>query len=62
MSQIKVLGMIYGYIILLDIGCGAGILCEGLGRLGMTQITGIDPTDKCVELANEHLKQDSDLS
>ena len=32
----------------LDIGCGAGILSESLGRVGMGSVTGIDPTDKCV--------------
>ena len=39
----------------LDVGCGAGILSESLARLGFGSVTGIDPTDKCVELANEHL-------
>ncbi|CDW84433.1 hexaprenyldihydroxybenzoate mitochondrial [Stylonychia lemnae] len=46
----------------LDIGCGAGILSESLGRLGMGSVTGIDPTDKCVELAQAHLKLDADLA
>jgi 2-polyprenyl-6-hydroxyphenyl methylase/3-demethylubiquinone-9 3-methyltransferase len=46
----------------LDIGCGAGILCEGLGRLGMGSVTGIDPTDRCINLAEDHLKFDKDLS
>ena len=39
----------------LDIGCGAGILSESLTRLGFGSVTGIDPTDKCLLLANEHL-------
>ena len=39
----------------LDIGCGAGILSESLGRLGVKSVKGIDPTPKCIELANEHL-------
>lgn len=39
----------------IDIGCGAGILSESLTRLGIGSVTGIDPTDKCVSLANEHL-------
>ena len=38
-----------------DIGCGAGILSESLGRLGLRRVLGIDPTPKCIELANEHL-------
>ena len=39
----------------IDIGCGAGILSESLGRLGLGGVKGIDPTPKCIELANEHL-------
>jgi 2-polyprenyl-3-methyl-5-hydroxy-6-metoxy-1,4-benzoquinol methylase len=35
----------------LDIGCGAGILSESLARIGMGHVSGIDPTDKCIELA-----------
>lgn len=44
----------------LDVGCGAGILAEGLGRLGCGSVTGIDPTPKCIELADAHLKLDQD--
>lgn len=44
----------------LDVGCGAGILAEGLGRLGMGSVTGIDPTPKCIELAEAHLDLDRD--
>lgn len=39
----------------LDIGCGAGLLSESLGRLGLQSVRGIDPTPKCIELAQEHL-------
>ena len=50
----------------LDVGCGAGILSESLGRLGIGRVKGIDPTPKCIELANEHLeiskKIDSNLN
>ena len=42
----------------LDVGCGAGILAEGLGRLGCGSVTGIDPTPKCIELADAHMKLD----
>ncbi len=45
----------------LDVGCGAGILSESLGRMGFSQVTGVDPTDKCVELAQEHLNKDQEL-
>ena len=44
----------------LDVGCGAGILAEGLTRLGMGSVTGIDPTPKCIELAEAHLGIDED--
>ena len=46
-----------GKIKALDIGCGAGILSESLGRLGLQSVHGIDPTPKCIELAKEHLNQ-----
>lgn len=45
----------------MDIGCGAGILAESLGRLGIGSVLGIDPTKKCIELAEEHLTFDKDL-
>jgi 2-polyprenyl-3-methyl-5-hydroxy-6-metoxy-1,4-benzoquinol methylase len=48
----------FGNLKVLDVGCGAGILAEGLGRLGMGSVTGIDPTPKCIELAEAHLNQD----
>ena len=40
----------------LDIGCGGGIFSESLGRLGFGSVLGIDPTDKCIEVAREHLQ------
>lgn len=51
----------FGSLSALDIGCGAGILSESLGRLGFGSVHGIDPTPKCIELAEEHLKRDQDL-
>ena len=50
-TQAETLGALHA----LDIGCGAGILSESLARLGLGSVTGIDPTDKCVRLAEEHL-------
>ena len=50
----------FGDLKVLDVGCGAGILAEGLGRLGCGSVTGIDPTPKCIELAEAHLKKDQD--
>jgi polyprenyldihydroxybenzoate methyltransferase/3-demethylubiquinol 3-O-methyltransferase len=40
----------------LDVGCGAGILCESLGRLG-AQVTGIDPSEDIIEAAHQHAKE-----
>ena len=40
-----------GSLKVLDIGCGAGILAESLGRLGFKSVKGIDPTPRCIELA-----------
>ena len=36
---------------ILDIGCGGGLLCEPLNRLGAT-ITGIDPSNDILKLQN----------
>lgn len=37
----------------LDIGCGGGILCESLARLG-AQVTGIDTSLNAIKVAKEH--------
>ncbi len=39
----------------LDIGCGGGILCEPLSRLG-AEVTGIDSNEKAINVAKEHAK------
>ena len=44
---------------LLDIGCGGGLLCEPLARLG-AEVTGIDPAQKNIGVARLHAAQ-SDL-
>ena len=41
---------------ILDIGCGGGILCEPLARLG-AKVTGIDENKKAIEAAKEHSKK-----
>src|SRR5262245_7200130 len=37
----------------LDIGCGGGLVCEPLTRLGAT-VTGIDPARESIEAAKSH--------
>ena len=44
---------------ILDIGCGGGILCEPLARLG-AKVTGIDTNKKAIDVAKKHAKK-SDL-
>ena len=41
---------------ILDIGCGGGLLCEPLKRLGAT-ITGIDASKNNIEVAKLHAKE-----
>ena len=41
---------------ILDIGCGGGLLCEPLKRLGAT-VTGIDPSKNNIEVAKFHAKE-----
>ena len=40
---------------ILDVGCGGGILCEPLSRLG-AEVTGIDSNEKAINVAKEHAK------
>jgi len=37
----------------LDVGCGGGLLCEPLARMG-AEITGIDASDQGIEAARDH--------
>ena len=37
----------------LDIGCGGGLLCEPLARLG-AQVTGVDPAEESIAAARQH--------
>ncbi|HSG95391.1 MAG TPA: bifunctional 2-polyprenyl-6-hydroxyphenol methylase/3-demethylubiquinol 3-O-methyltransferase UbiG [Afifellaceae bacterium] len=41
---------------LLDIGCGGGLLCEPMARLG-AEITGVDPSPVNIEVASLHARQ-----
>lgn len=41
---------------ILDIGCGGGLLCEPMARLGAT-VTGIDALEKNVKTAKTHAEQ-----
>jgi len=38
---------------LLDIGCGGGLLCEPMSRLGFT-VTGVDASERNIEVARAH--------
>ena len=40
----------------LDIGCGGGLLCEPLKRLG-AEVTGIDASKNKIEIAKLHAKE-----
>ena len=42
---------------ILDIGCGGGLLCEPLTRLGAT-VTGIDVTEANIKVARLHAEQE----
>jgi 2-polyprenyl-6-hydroxyphenyl methylase/3-demethylubiquinone-9 3-methyltransferase len=41
---------------LLDIGCGGGLLCEPMARLGAA-VTGIDPSDRNINTARVHAEE-----
>jgi 2-polyprenyl-6-hydroxyphenyl methylase/3-demethylubiquinone-9 3-methyltransferase len=41
---------------ILDVGCGGGILCEPLARLG-AEVVGIDPVEESIEVARNHAAQ-----
>ena len=41
---------------ILDVGCGGGLLCEPLNRLG-ANVTGIDAAKTNIEVAKIHMKQ-----
>lgn len=49
-----------GYTIL-DVGCGAGLLCEPLARLG-ARVKGIDPVPNSISMARDHASLDPALS
>jgi 2-polyprenyl-6-hydroxyphenyl methylase/3-demethylubiquinone-9 3-methyltransferase len=44
----------------LDIGCGGGLICEPLARLGYT-VTGVDQSNNAIEIATHHA-QDQGLN
>ncbi|MEM7424717.1 MAG: bifunctional 2-polyprenyl-6-hydroxyphenol methylase/3-demethylubiquinol 3-O-methyltransferase UbiG, partial [Pseudomonadota bacterium] len=41
---------------LLDIGCGGGLLCEPMARLG-ADVTGVDPAEKNIKTASVHASE-----
>eukprot|EP01133_Synstelium_polycarpum_P005754 gene5754-6661_t len=46
---------------IIDIGCGAGLLTESLGRLG-ADVVGLDAADNNISMAISHARLDSKLS
>lgn len=43
---------------ILDVGCGGGLLCEPLARLGAS-VTGIDMSEKTISIASLHAKKEN---
>jgi 2-polyprenyl-6-hydroxyphenyl methylase/3-demethylubiquinone-9 3-methyltransferase len=43
--------------LLLDVGCGGGLLAEEFARLGC-QVTGVDPSELSLQTAREHARQE----
>ena len=43
---------------ILDVGCGGGLVCEPLARLGAT-VTGIDAGEKAIAVAQDHAAQNN---
>ncbi len=43
----------FGGLALLDIGCGGGLLCEPMTRLGFA-VTGVDASERNIEVARAH--------
>ncbi len=41
---------------IIDVGCGGGLVCEPLARLG-AKVTGIDADENAIEVATSHAKQ-----
>lgn len=46
----------FGNLKILDIGCGGGLVCEPMARLG-ANVTGADADDKAIEVAQNHAAQ-----
>ena len=45
----------YNELDIIDIGCGGGLVCEPMARLGGT-VTGLDADENAIEIAKEHSK------
>ena len=41
----------------LDVGCGGGLMCERLAQQG-ADVTGVDPTENAIQIAQSHLPDD----
>ena len=45
----------FSHLSILDVGCGGGLICEPLARLG-ANVTGIDAVDESIEVAKNHAR------
>ncbi len=54
----KKIGQSLNNIKILDIGCGGGLLCEPLSRLG-AKVVGIDASEKNIKIAKTHARQNN---
>lgn len=41
---------------ILDVGCGGGLICESLARLGV-RVTGVDLSEEAIQVAKDHAKE-----
>jgi len=41
---------------ILDIGCGGGLMSESMAKLG-AEVTGLDPSEKNISIAQSHAKE-----
>ena len=60
-DELKNTSMVLKDLNILEVGCGGGILTEALARIH-ANVTGIDPGDRLINVAKDHLRLDSKIS